>query len=497
MKKLSILTVIFLLTLSHALGYLFDDQIARLMTMKIAKIFTNRTNSNQTEWDPTIWDNEELEEHISHNVGEKEDDRIIYNNLGLPGQPKTVSFKQYAGYVKVDKSKGRHMFYYFAEAVHSPSQKPLVLWLNGGPGCSSLGYGAMGENGPFGVNPDGKTLFNRPYSWNKAANILYLESPTSVGFSYSNDTTDYKDLGDKNSARDAYAFLLKWFERFSEYKDRDFYMAGESYAGIYIPELADLIRHKNMKAGKPIIRLKGIMLGNPIIDRDIEIKGTYDYLWTHALISDETHSLITKYCFDPSSDSPESIEKCHNLLTTAYNETGIIDPYAIYAPVCHIPKNSSLPVSSPTREHGSYDPCLEIYVKSYLNLPQVQKALHVKPTSWNHCWQVLNSKIFEDSMFGVYKRLIDAQIRILVYSGDIDSIVSVTSTRYSLNTLNLKVIKSWHPWVEIKSQEVAGYKVVYKGLTFATVRGAGHQVPLFQPLRAFTLFKMFLGNMFS
>ncbi|XP_047337842.1 serine carboxypeptidase 1-like [Impatiens glandulifera] len=405
---------------------------------------------------------------------EREKERVY----GLPGQPKAVSFKQYAGYVNVNESKGRHLFYYFAEAVQSPSQKPLVLWLNGGPGCSSFGYGAMGENGPFGVNPDGKTLFNRPYSWNNVANILYLESPTSVGFSYSNDTTDYKDLGDKNSARDAYAFLLKWLERFPEYKDRDFYMAGESYAGVYIPELADLISHNNRKAGKPIIQLKGIMVGNPVMNRLIEKKGTYDYLWTHALISDETHNLIMKYSFE---------------------ETGMIDPYNIYAPICHIPRNSSLPVSSPTRQQGSYDPCIEIYVKSYLNLPQVQKALHVKPTSWDHCWPSSSESTWNDlaeSMFGVYKSLIDdARIKILVYSGDIDSIISVTSTRYSLNALNLTVIKPWHPWLETKSQEVAGYKAVYKGLTFATVRGAGHQVPLFQPLRAFTLFKMFLGDM--
>ncbi|XP_047337838.1 serine carboxypeptidase II-2-like [Impatiens glandulifera] len=490
MKLISRITLIILLfTLSHA----SNEQTRRLRKLRRAKFFAKQT-SIEKEWDPTIWDNENFEETSNlHDVGEKEHDRIFYEDIGLPGQQIPVSFEQYAGYVKVDQLKGRHLFYYFAEAVHFPTQKPLVLWLNGGPGCSSLGYGAMQELGPFGVNPDGKTLFIRPYSWNKAANMLFLESPTSVGFSYSNDTSDYNNLGDRNTARDAYAFLLKWFERFPEYKDRDFYITGESYAGVYAPQLADLIRYKNEKAGKQIIRLKGIMIGNPDINHFTDEKGTYDYLWSHALLSDETHSLIMKYCFkSPHFSSKKDYLKCSNLQDKAYNESGNIDLYSIYALTCHIPKNATLPVSPPTPKQGTYDQCVDHYVDSYLNLPYVQKALHAKPTSWVLCsTPSYNWTDYTDSMFSTYHRLIDTHIKILIYSGDADSVVSVTSTRYSLDALNLEVIKPWHPWIE--DNEVGGYKVVYKGLTFATVRGAGHQVPQFQAGRIYSLFEKFLG----
>lgn len=76
----------------------------------------------------------------------------------LPGQPGKATFDQYAGYVTVDATSGKALFYYFVEAAaEDPSTKPLVLWLNGGPGCSSLG-GAMHEIGPFFVNRDNKTL---------------------------------------------------------------------------------------------------------------------------------------------------------------------------------------------------------------------------------------------------------------------------------------------------------------------------------------------------
>jgi serine carboxypeptidase-like clade II len=84
----------------------------------------------------------------------------------LPGQP-PVNFSMYSGYVTVDAAAGRALFYWLMVASGVPAgSAPLVLWLNGGPGCSSLGYGAMEELGAFRVNPDGATLSLNPYAWN-------------------------------------------------------------------------------------------------------------------------------------------------------------------------------------------------------------------------------------------------------------------------------------------------------------------------------------------
>lgn len=93
------------------------------------------------------------------------------------------------------------------------------------------------------------------------ANVLMLESPAGVGFSYSNTTSDYDSNGDMKTAEDNYVFLLNWLERFSEYKGRDFYIAGESYAGHYVPQLAHAILHHNINATpNSIINLKGIIV---------------------------------------------------------------------------------------------------------------------------------------------------------------------------------------------------------------------------------------------
>uniref|UniRef100_A0A2N9HTT5 Carboxypeptidase n=1 Tax=Fagus sylvatica TaxID=28930 RepID=A0A2N9HTT5_FAGSY len=194
------------------------------------------------------------ESNVYPQEGLKEKDRIER----LPGQPH-VNFSQYGGYVTVNNSAGRALYYYFVEAQHSKDSLPLLLWLTGGPGCSSLA-GALLEVGPFRVLSDGKSLFEDIFSWNYAANVLFLESPVGVGFSYSNTTSDYDNNGDRRTATDNYVFLVNWLERFPEYKNRDFYIAGESYAGHFVPQLAHTILYHNKKANKTIIDLKGIIV---------------------------------------------------------------------------------------------------------------------------------------------------------------------------------------------------------------------------------------------
>ncbi|CAL5414684.1 unnamed protein product [Camellia sinensis] len=147
----------------------------------------------------------------------------------MPGQP-FVGFQQFSGYVTVDDKKQKSLFYYFVEAEFDPFSKPLVLWLNGGPGCSSLGVGAFSENGPF--RPNGQVLVKNEYSWNREANMLYLETPVGVGFSYSTDASSYEAVSDQQTARDNLVFLQRWFLKFPQYMHRDLFITGESYAGI-------------------------------------------------------------------------------------------------------------------------------------------------------------------------------------------------------------------------------------------------------------------------
>ncbi|KGN45085.1 serine carboxypeptidase-like 34 [Cucumis sativus] len=428
--------------------------------------------------------------------------------LRLPGQP-PVNFKQYAGYVNVNESHGRALFYWFFEAIADPHEKPLLLWLNGGPGCSSIGYGAAEELGPFfpqkGDKP--KLKFN-PYSWNRAANLLFLESPIGVGFSYSNNTNDIKELGDTITAKDSYAFLVNWFRRFPQFKSHEFYIAGESYAGHYVPQLSELIFDENKKISKKNrINFKGFIIGNALLDDETDQRGMIDYAWDHAVISDKLYKEIKTNC---NFSNPAPSNSCDASLDKYFAVYDIIDMYSLYTPMC-VEKNTSggrkprrFAINGVAPQNGGwhrrpigYDPCSSDYTEMYLNRPDVQKALHANvtkiPYPWTHCSD--NITFWKDapsSILPIIKKLVAGGLRIWVFSGDTDGRIPVTSTRLTLNKLGLKIKKDWTPWYS--HQQVGGWTIEYEGLMFVTVRGAGHEVPQFKPKEALQLIRHFLAN---
>ncbi|KAF9622652.1 hypothetical protein IFM89_032573 [Coptis chinensis] len=345
------------------------------------KLINSRTSDNPPRpdtWPELETNNESSQVYIGPQDGLMEADKID----ALPGQPEGVNFDQYSGYVTVDPTAGRALFYYFVESPQNSSSNPLVLWLNGGPGCSSLGYGAMEELGPFRVNSDGKTLYRNDFAWNNG-NYLISQGLQLCAW------------------QSCWTLLLS--------------------------------------------------IGNALInDYDNRI-GMLDYLWTHAMNSDETNMAIHKYCV-PDFKS----RQCFNAISQSGAESGRFDIYNIYAPLCHEDEINN----SSTGSIHNFDPCTDIYVDAYLNLPEVQKAFHANLRKWYSC------------------------------SGDMDGRVPVTSSKYSINSFKLPIETAWYPWYT--NEEVGGYVVGYKGLVFATVRGAGHIVPSYQPERALTMIASFL-----
>ncbi|XP_050272371.1 serine carboxypeptidase II-2-like [Quercus robur] len=421
--------------------------------------------------------------------------------LQLPGQNFNVSFAHYAGYITVNEDSGRALFYWFIEATKDPDSKPLVLWLNGGPGCSSIAYGEAEEIGPFHIKPDGKTLYLNPYSWNKVANLIFLDSPVGVGFSYSKNSSDVLNNGDKRTAEDSLAFLLKWFERFPQFKGRDFYIAGESYAGHYVPQLSQAIVRYNAALKEKAIKLKGYMVGNALTDDHHDHLGIFQFLWTTGLISDQTYRQLNLLCaFQPFLNVSEA---CYNILVVASTELGNIDQYSIFTPPCTANVSQSNRLKKRMNHmvghiKMKYDPCTEEHAIVYFNLPSVQKALHVDPahapSPWSTCSELVNTN-WKDSprtMLDVYHELIHSGLRIWMFSGDTDAVLPVTATRMSIDALKLATLGPWRAWYD--DGQVGGWTQDYAGLTYVTVRGAGHEVPLHKPKLALALIKAFLSG---
>ncbi|PWA58648.1 serine carboxypeptidase-like 23 [Artemisia annua] len=373
----------------------------------------------------------------------------------LPGQNFNVDFAQYAGYVTVNEENGRALFYWLTEATQDPASQPLVLWLNGGPGCSSIAYGMSEEVGPFHVDKDGKFVYSNPYSWNTVANLLFIDSPVGVGYSYSNTSADIESNGDKRTAEDLLQFLLNWLERFPQYKGRDFYMTGESYAGHYVPQLSQVIvRYNKENTGSPI-NLLGYMVGNAVTDEYNDHFGLFQYMWTVGMISDQTFKKLNDVCAKSFYIRPSP--ECRQIIEYMFHELGNIDHYSIFTPSCTT-NDVNDRLLRKWHKSGyigrSYDPCTEQHSTIYFNLPEVQKALHVYHSNTSRSWEVCSDFIetsWQDSplsVLDVYHELITSGLRIWMFSGDTDAVIPVTSTRYTINALNLTAISPWRAWYE-------------------------------------------------
>ncbi|XP_042512779.1 serine carboxypeptidase-like 26 [Macadamia integrifolia] len=442
--------------------------------------------------------------------GSKESDKISQ----LPGQPSDVILNHYGGYIIVNQNVGRSLYYYFVEAETDKDSKPLIIWFNGGPGCSSVGFGAFEELGPLLVKND--YLIKNPYAWNKLGSMLFYDSPAGVGFSYSNDTWDYTSTGDMRTIEEAYNFLINWLERFPEYKNRDVYIAGESYAGHYVPEIAYTILQQNKKGGT-IINLKGISIGNPTINDQDErglqkidrSPGWFEYLWRNNLMSDEDWNKMQKSCDFNMPFSDRTLECKQVMLLNFFRFEDNTYPYNIYGPKCH--EDNTTVTSGPV---GADDACKQKNLVVYFTRPEVIKALHAKVTrfdegyespnkngtvsiigkwdKWEGCRDVFLHR-WEDSPISVLPILEHLHLHgipILVYSGDFDAVLPYTCARDAIKRLQLPVQRNWTLW---GNKEISGSIIKYQGnLTLATVRGAGHEVPRDQPRRAFELIQSFI-----
>ncbi|XP_030518738.1 serine carboxypeptidase-like 45 [Rhodamnia argentea] len=416
----------------------------------------------------------------------------------LPGQPQ-VTFHQYAGYVAVDEEQQRALFYYFAEAEGNPAEKPLVLWLNGGPGCSSVGVGAFCEHGPF--KPSGDVLLKNDYSWNKEANMLYLETPAGVGFSYSVNTSYYKSVDDKMTAIDNLAFLRNWFEKFPEYKERDLFITGESYAGHYVPQLALLIVQSKL------FNLKGIAIGNPLLEFNTDFNSRADFFWSHGLISDATYESFNTICnysqIRRQSQSGPLTPVCSRVASESSREISkFIDTYDVTLDVCLSTVSSQSAVLNKLQETEKIDVCVEDEALKYLNRKEVQEALHARLvgiSTWTVCSEVVRYEYqnLEIPTITILGELVKSGIHVLVYSGDQDSAIPLLGSRTLVNNLakqlGLNTTVPYRVWFE--QRQVAGWTQVYGDiLSYATIRGASHEAPYSSPERSLVLFSSFLGG---
>ncbi|WJX74302.1 Serine carboxypeptidase-like 48, variant 2 [Trifolium repens] len=210
----------------------------------------------------------------------------------VDSSPSVEELGHHAGYYSLPHSKAARMFYFFFESRNNKDD-PVVIWLTGGPGCSSE-IALFYENGPFQFSKDSNSsLVWNKYGWDMASNIIFVDQPTGTGFSYTTDDSDVRH--DENGvSNDLYDFLQAFFKEHPQFAKNDFYITGESYAGHYIPAFASRV-HQGNKAKEGIhINLKGFAIGNGLTNPEIQYKAYTDFALDNGLINKEEHDNINK-----------------------------------------------------------------------------------------------------------------------------------------------------------------------------------------------------------
>ena len=397
-----------------------------------------------------------------------------------------VKERQYAGPIPI-AGGGANLFFWCIESKNDPRRDPLILWLNGGPGSSSF-LGLFMENGPYRLRRNDKKQvepYDNPFSWNTRATYMIFDQPAGVGLSAITDKSLYAP-NEQVQTYQLYHALLSFFALYPQYKDLDFYIFGESFAGHYIPTLAHTILDGN-KNGYPHVNLKGVGVGDGWVD-PLTLQATYgEYGYAHGLIDldDKAHvDELYRTCRIaventmpvPSAESDKICERVEDYIAKAAGGINVYD----------------------VREFGDYT---FTEIAEYLNDPEVREALHADPAAlpWVDESQIVGDLLEtgeQGSTAYLYPRLFD-ELRVLLYSGIYDMDCNFMGTDAWLKNLSWPFGQEFNalkrtPWSV--DGKIVGWARAAKSLTQVLVANAGHLVPMNQPAVALDMLDRFLTN---
>lgn len=422
--------------------------------------------------------------------------------LEMPGLSYEPAFNQFSGYIQLSGTE-KQIHYWLVEAEIPDA--PLVFWTNGGPGCSGL-IGFMTEQGPF--RPDEAGLIQpNEYAWNKVANMVFLEQPVGVGFSYSNNKDDYK-IGDDQAAKDNLATIRGFLTRFPQFADSPLYITSESYGGHYMPTLANEIINYNDATEMNKLNFKGFAVGNPYTDYYSGVGAEMETYWGKQLLPKPSwDKYVANGCLTVEQQLNNSV--CTYMILDFMKKVGNLNPYALDYPVCLSSQQRAMHTFLHGSEGGSdgvasYEPCEDEFSTNYLNDPAVKKAIHVlDDIEWVECSHTTKYQMADKMlpMEKYYRTLLNSKthpdLRILVYSGDDDSVCGTIGTQKWIYDLGFPVDNLWTTWMV--DGQTAGYSTTFKTpfskdsrFAFMTVHGAGHEVPTYKPKEALDLFQKYL-----
>ncbi len=385
-----------------------------------------------------------------------------------------------SGYIGVGLP-GDNLFYFLVRAISQNESAPLIIWLNGGPGCSSM-FGMLGEHGPMVIDRRTLEFKANPYSWNQLGDVLYLDQPVGVGFStahsFSTMCTEETCVG-----RGFMRFFTTFLEKHPEYIGRELYLAGESYAGHYIPTIGRLL----IAQGNHGMRFKGVAIGNPDVRMPLQLQTSPFFLFENSVFSLIEYLLgktLTLACL-----LAEHLELPPVLVTT----------------VCYIPFGLfwvRIPNPYDIRETSGYD-TMEDTVEIMLRKPEVQSLLGVNVSDYKLCDTRVELMFVPDLTVSSSRDLeliLESGVDVMLYFGNKDNVCSWRGGEELVESLNWNGSSAFvgtqaEFWMT--NGTVSGTFRKYRNLNLVVLFEAGHMVPLNQPLAALTMVQRFIRGEFQ
>lgn len=414
---------------------------------------------------------------------------------------------QFAGLIKVNPQAVGKLFYWFFEArapaVAPNADTPLLIWLNGGPGASSM-TGLLTEMGPYRITRDGK-LIPHPHSWTQLGHMLFFDQPVGTGYSSVRDDSGYVNTQDQ-LVEQLYRGLQGFYARHPEYAANPVYVCGESYAGKYVPHIAHYIHTQNaaaLPASSTDVRipLAGVAIGNGKMWPVLQTRSVPDFAIALGLIDSQQYERANA-----------DISVCEEF----HRQGRHVDAFQVCQAVTDsIYKSAGNPFIYDIRKPGNPFADLTSVLARYFNSDDVRRALHVPlETPWlstdgasfgiSPDAPAIARHLLADEMLDVpintFRDLLD-NYKFLFYAGNMDG-----SSCNNLGVGRMIDRLAWtgtvdyraaprQPWVlDDADATVAGLAKTSGNMSYVVVLNSGHLVPADQPVAALDMMRRFLHN---
>ncbi|RPA88086.1 alpha/beta-hydrolase [Ascobolus immersus RN42] len=421
--------------------------------------------------------------------------------------------ESYAGLIPISKKKDedKKLFYwYWPTAPENPNDDELVIWFNGGPGCSSL-EGFLQENGPIFWQWGTFAPVPNQYSWHYLTNMVWVEQPVGTGFSTGKPTA----TSSEEAAEQFLGFLENFIDTF-DLHNKKIYVTGESYAGFYVPYVVDAMYRRD---NKTYFDARGLMIYNPVLTDEFvhvdvsvvpfveKYEGLFGFSpkqmdqfrkqadecgYTEYLKNALSFPLQGKLPGNPGAGKKQDCKLWMRILNAAIEKNPCFNVYMIptYCPL----------MSDPLGYPGT-EPYLHPKAGIYFQRPDVQQILHTEPTVWETCsGGILQDDTSTPSTWEVLPRIIPKNERTIISHGVLDYRLLTNGTILAIQNM------TWNGQQGFQKKPTERFIVPYdkkgdlgiahteRGLTYVEVNLAGHMVPQFQPSAAYFQLEFLLGR---